>query len=260
MKLLKISYFILLFLGIFSCTSPKNYIYLQDKAGNTNTNTNTNSAATKSFEYKIKPKDVLYIKIVPIDISNAISLNADQGAGSITASTDLSAYLSSYDVNDSGIIKLPLIGELNVNGKTISQCQDIIQEKVDVYLKDALIIVKLMNFRITVLGDVTRPGTYSIYNSQCSILDALGLAGDLTMYGNRKEIILIRQTVFGKTISLDLTDKNIINSDYYYLMPNDIIYVKPNRSKFFGTNPFPFATILSSITTLILVLNYIKNN
>ena len=253
MKLLKISYFVLLFLGIFSCTSPKNYIYLQDKGGNTN-----NSTITKTYEYKIRPKDVLYIKIIPIDLTNAISLNMEQGSANVNFSTDMSAYLSSYNVNDSGIIKLPLIGELDVRGKTISECQNIIQEKVDIYLKDALIIVKLLNFEVTVLGEVNKPGTFQVYNTQLDVLDALGLAADLTMYGNRKNVLLVRQTLPGKIITLDLTDKNIINSDFYYLMPNDIIYVKPNRSKFFGTNPFPFATVLSAITTIVLLMNYIK--
>ncbi len=253
MKLLKISYFVLLFLGIFSCTAPKNYIYLQDKGGNTN-----NSTVTKTFEYKIKTRDVLFVKIIPVDLNSAVSLNTEQGNFNLAGSNDLSVYLSSFDVNDSGIIKLPLIGEINVLDLTISQCQNVIQKKVDLYFKDALIIVKLINFKITVLGEVTRPGTFNIYSTQSNIFDALGFAGDLTMYGNRKEIILIRQNMLGKTITLDLTDKNIINSDYFYLMPNDVIYVKPNRSKFFGTNPFPFATVLSAVTTLILILNYIK--
>jgi len=227
---------------------------LQDKGANSSTNSNE----TKSFEYKIKPKDVLYVKIVPIDQSVAISLNTDQSSTGSLYSSELSAYLNSYDVNDSGFIELPLVGNIDVNNQTLLQCQKAIQNKVDFYLKDALVVVKLLNFKVTVLGEVTRPGIYSINNSQVTLLETLGLAGDLTVNGNRKEILLVRQNAPGKTIKLDLTDKNIIYSDYYYLMPGDVVYIKPNKAKFFGTNPFPFATVISSVTTLLLILNYLK--
>jgi polysaccharide export outer membrane protein len=173
-------------------------------------------------------------------------------------SSDLSAYLNSFDVDDSGFVNLPLMGKILVKDLGISECQKAIQEKVNLYLKNALVIVKLLNFNITVLGEVTKPGTYKVYNNQVTILEALGLAGDLTMYGNRKQILLIRQNNPENTITIDLTDKKLLNSDYFYLQPNDVLYIKPNRSKLFGTNPFPFATVLSSITTLILVLNYLS--
>jgi polysaccharide biosynthesis/export protein len=221
-------------------------------------NGTTNSGETKSFEYKVKPKDVLYIKIIPIDQTAAISLNTDQGINNSMFSTEISAYLNSYDVNDSGFVKLPMVGEVELKDQTLTQCQNTIQTKVDVYLKNALVIVKLMNFKITVLGEVTKPGIFNVYNTHINLLEALGLAGDLTMNGNRKEILLVRQSAPGKTVTLDITDKNIINSDYYYLMPDDVIYIKPNKAKFFGTNPFPFATVLSAITTLLLILNYLS--
>ncbi|NTW33600.1 MAG: polysaccharide export protein, partial [Bacteroidetes bacterium] len=106
--------------------------------------------------------------------------------------------------------------------------------------------------------EVIRPGIYKVYNTKINILEALGMAGDLTIYGNRKDIMLIRQNLPGKYTFINLTDRNILNSNYFYLQPNDILYIKPNKSKFFGTIPFPFATVLSTITTLILVLNYVS--
>lgn len=250
MKVQVLFIFSLFLLGLFSCTPQKNYVYLQDK-GNNNETTNVN---TNTFEYKIKGKDLLYIKTVPIVEPSTTSLNSSMAS---TASTGMSAYLDGYDVNDSGFVNLPLIGKVLVKDLTIAECQKAIQEKVNLYLKNALVIVKLLNFNITVLGEVNNPGTFQVNNNKVNILEVLGLAGDLTINGNRKQIMLVRQNDGNRIINIDLTDKKLLYSDYFYLQPNDILYIKPNRSKIFGTNPFPFATVLSAITTVILIINYI---
>ena len=242
-------------LAFVSCTAPKNYIYVQDK-GNTKDSTTKTS---NTLAYKIKPKDVLYIKTISIDQEAPVvagSQSSGGGSGN-DFSSDLGAYLSSYSVNDSGFIELPMIGKINVNGLTVDETQKAIQQKVNFYLKNSLVVVKLLSFNITVLGEVTRPGTFPIYKTKINILEALALAGDLTINGNRTQIKLIKQSEPENIINIDITNKTILQSDYFYLSPGDIIYVKPNRSKFFGTNPFPFATVVSSITTLILILNYI---
>jgi polysaccharide export outer membrane protein len=250
---IKVSFVILIvLLGLFSCTPQKNYIYLQDKGNNSGTST----VKANTFEYKIKPKDVLYIKTVPIDEPSITSLNSSVQSNAM--SSDLSAYLNSFDVSDSGFVNLPLIGSILVNDLTIAGCQKIIQEKVNLYLKNTLVVVKLLNFNVTVLGEVNKPGTYRVYNNQVTILEALGLAGDLTINGNRKQIMLVRQNNNGNIINIDLTDKKLLYSDYFYLQPNDVLYIKPTRSKIYGTNPFPFATALSAVTTFFLVLNYLK--
>jgi polysaccharide export outer membrane protein len=252
MKVRVLFIFSVFLLGLFSCTPQKNYIYLQDKGNNSGTST----VKANTFEYKIKPKDVLYIKTVPIDEPSITSLNSNVQTNVI--SSDLSAYLNSFDVSDSGFVNLPLIGSVFVNDLTIAGCQKIIQEKVNLYLKNTLVVVKLLNFNVTVLGEVNKPGTYRVYNNQVTILEALGLAGDLTINGNRKQIMLVRQNNNGNTINIDLTDKKLLYSDYFYLQPNDVLYIKPTRSKIYGTNPFPFATALSAVTTFFLVLNYLK--
>ncbi|HNW99364.1 MAG TPA: polysaccharide biosynthesis/export family protein [Bacteroidales bacterium] len=227
-KTLKICFvFFILIPSFFSCTPQKNYIYLQDKGNNSGTVSDKNI----SFVYKIKPKDVLYIKTVPIDEESSLSLNANTQTNAY--STELGAYLNSFSVNDSGFVELPMIGKINVKGLTIEESQKVIQEKVDYYLKNSLVIVKLLNFNITILGEVNKPGTFKVYNTQLNILEAIGLAGDLTMNGNRKQISLIRQNNPEKVIPIDITDKNLLQSEYFYLLPNDVIYVKPraNASK-----------------------------
>lgn len=250
MKLPFVFIFVLLLLGLLSCTPQKNYIYLQDKGNGDETTT----AKTDTFKYRIKPKDLLYIKTIPIDEPSVTSLTSSSQSN---ATSGMDAYLDGYDVSDSGFVTLPLVGNIYVEDLTIAECQKVIQEKVNIYLKNSLVVVKLLNFDITVLGEVNNPGTYQIYKNQVNILEVLGLAGDLTIYGNRKQIMLVRQNDGNKTFTIDLTDKKLLYSDNFYLQPNDILYIKPNRSKTFGTNPFPFATVLSSITTLILVINYL---
>ncbi|MFH0865027.1 MAG: polysaccharide biosynthesis/export family protein [Bacteroidota bacterium] len=239
--------FLFIFAGIFSCTPEKRYVYLQDK----NESKTDNGSV---FTYRIRVSDALYIKIIPINDETSISIGNESNAGS--SISDLGAYLNSYDVDDSGCVKLPLAGKIQVKDLTIKECQETIQESVNVYLKNATVFVKLVNFNITVLGEVTKPGTYAVRNNQVNILQALGMAGDLTVNGNRTDIMVVRSTENNKIVYLDLTDKNIISSPYFYLLPEDVVYVKPNKAKFFGTNPFPFATVISTITTLLLILNY----
>jgi polysaccharide export outer membrane protein len=169
-----------------------------------------------------------------------------------------SAYLYSYEVSDSGFVTIPVIGKVYVSGLTVYQIKDTIQKSIDQYLKGATIIVKLTNFKITVLGEVNHPGTFKTYDNSINVLEAIGLAGDLTTYGNRQKIMIIRQNENNKVYFIDITDRKIIYSNEFYLLPNDIIYVDALKAKAYGFNVFPFATLLSGITTLILLFNYLK--
>jgi polysaccharide biosynthesis/export protein len=250
MKPIKFSLIIFILFTLFSCTSQKNFLYLQDK-GNSSLKTQADT-----FDYRIRSKDLLFIKILSIDQASSTSLNPASQTSDISGTQ--SAYLNGYYVSDSGFVELPLIGKILVQGLTIEESQKAVQKKVNIYLKNSLAVVKLLNFNITVLGEVNNPGNFSIYNTRLNLLEAIGYAGDLTINANRKQIMLIRQENTEKIISIDLTDKNVLQSEYFYMLPNDVIYVKPNKSKFYGTNPFPFAAVLSTVTTLILVLNFIS--
>lgn len=252
MKIFRFSFLFVIIVFVFSCTSQKNFVYLQDKE-KTDSSVYTRN---DTFRYKIQPQDLLYIKIISIDQSSTLSLNSTSQTNDFSG--EQGAYLNGYLVNDSGYVELPLAGKILVKGLSIEESQKAIQEKVNFYLKNSLVVVKLMNFNITILGEVNKPGNFKVNDVNLNLLEAIGLAGDLTIYGDRKHIMLIRQNNPGKTIQIDLTDKNILQSEYYNILPNDVIYIKPNKSKFYGTNPFPFATVLASVTTLILILNYIS--
>jgi len=259
-KLIAILFFLFILI-IFSCTPEKRFVYLQENIQNGLKT--QNAKAKETSEYMIKPNDVLYIKTISVDKESALPINLDNNYN--TSTSDIGTYLNSYNVSDSGCINLSIIGKIKVDGLTISQCQELIQKMVNQYLINSIVVVKLINFDITMLGEVNRPGVYKIYDTKINILEVFGLSGDLTINGNRKKIMLIRQTLPNKVAYIDLTDINLIYSDYYYLQPGDIIYVKPNKAKYYATNPFPFTTFLSTlgtissaVATVILYLNYLK--
>jgi len=151
---------------------------------------------------------------------------------------------------------MPTVGKILVKNLTVSAIQELIQSKVNEYLNDATVSVRLVSFKITVLGTVTKPGYYYFYNGQVTLLEALGEAGDLTPLANRKNLKLIRQTSEGsEVVLLDLNDPNLLKSKYYYLLPNDVIYVEPLKAGTQRSNLVPIATAISA---LVLVLTYIR--
>jgi polysaccharide biosynthesis/export protein len=134
-----------------------------------------------------------------------------------------------------------------------------IRQRADRYLKDATVIVKLISFKISVIGEVNRPGTYNNFNNQLTVLEAISMAGDITDYGNRKMVLVLRPAADGtSTFRLDLTNSEILSSDGFFLLPNDIVYVEPIRNKSFRINMPAISLVFSSISTLILILNYIR--
>ena len=136
----------------------------------------------------------------------------------------------------------------------------LIRQRSNQFLKDATVVVKLVSFKVSVIGEVNRPGSYNNYNSQLTVLEVISLAGDITDYGNRKSVLVLRPVTGGtKSFRLDLTDRQILTSDGFYLLPNDIVYVEPIKSKTFRINIPTISLFLTSVSTLILVLNYINN-
>ncbi len=151
------------------------------------------------------------------------------------------------------------MGRLDVGGKTLPEIKVLLETSLSNYVTDAALTVKLVNNYISVLGQVVRPGRYPVYKEKMNVFHALAMAGDLSDYGDRSTVRVIRQlpdTVVVK--EFDLRDRNLIHQEDFFVMPNDVIYVKSMRGKFFAMTQFPFALILSSITTFVLVMNYIQ--
>jgi polysaccharide export outer membrane protein len=174
-------------------------------------------------------------------------------------SSQSNIYIFGYTVNDSGYISLPILGDIYVYGLTIDEITKSINERAREYLKDATVNVKLLTFKFTVVGEVNRPGTYTNFNNQLTVLEAIGMAGDITNYGNRKSILVVRPTKEGTyTYRINVQDKNLLQSQGYFLLPNDIVIVEPIKSKPFQLNIPTISLLFSSISTLILILSFIK--
>ncbi len=214
----------------------------------------------KKFEYRIQSNDVLLIDVQSADPEISAIFNINQARG-VNLANPSSMFISGYSVDHQGYINLPIAGKISVRNLTLFEVQNIVQKSIDEYLKNATVIIKLVSFRVTVLGEVNNPGQFFVNNEQATIFEGIGLAGDITEFGNRKEIQLIRQSVEGaEVVQLDLTNPNIISSRYYYLLPNDVLYIQPLKSRVRRSNLQPVTVGLSAVSTLILLLNFISNN
>lgn len=248
-------FLLLLFLIISGCSPLKKLHYLQKNAGEKA----DSLQVCINAEYKLQVKDVLYIKILSTNEKSFAFFNADATTPN-ASNSDLSVYLSSYTINDSGFVYLPIIGKVSLAEKTVEQAREQLQVEAEKYLKDATVVCKMINFKVTILGEVNKPGLYKVYDTKINLFDAIGLAGDLTVFGNRKNVMIVRANDNGSNsvINVDITNRQLINSAGYMLKPNDIVYIPTLRTKTLGFGTFPFATALTAITTFILVLNYMK--
>lgn len=171
-------------------------------------------------------------------------------------------YMSGQSIDVDGNVTLSEVGKIKVANLSVYEAQEKIQKRVNEFLSNATVVVKLVSFKITVLGEVANPGYFYVYNDQATVLEALGMAGDLTDYGQRDNITLVRQVEGGSIVKvLNLKSKNVIASPYYYLMPNDVLYVQPLKAKLDRGNLGTLnvlSILFGAISTALLLLNYTK--
>jgi len=249
---------LLVLLIIFTfCVPQKKIKYLQKSQSH---DTNSFYGNKRTFDYKIQPKDNLYIRIFSLDEKTFMFFNKQSsGGGYNDLANDATIYLNSYSVNNEGYIDFPVVGKVFVKDLTVDQVKNLLQQSINEYLNEITVVVKMVNFNVTFVGEVNRPGQYKIYQDEITIFEALSMAGDLTDFANRNKVALIRATKDGsKVFYLDLTSDNILNSQFYYLMPNDIIYISPLRIKQWGFAVFPYAIVFAAISTALLLINYFK--
>ncbi len=239
-----------------SCVPQKKMLYMQMK---TESDSMASFKNERKIDYLIQPGDNLYIRVVSLDEKTNLLLNPLGSQYSNNLNSDAGIYLNSYTVSEQGNVQFPLIGLLPVKGKTVSEVKDMIQTKLNVYLKEAIIIVKLVNFNITLLGEVNKPGQYKIYQNNINVFQAVSMAGDLTDFANRNKVAIIRETKNGSQIHyIDMTKRDVLSSDYFFLKPNDIVYVEPVKGKQFTFAQFPYGVVFGFISSTILLLNYFK--
>ena len=257
-KLKRLTLGALLAFLLVSCQSYKKVPYLQDTAF-----VNDTEQSVRQTGVKVMPKDLLTIAVscstpelaAPFNLVNSGTANGTEGktVGKGNASSALQQYL----VDNQGNINFPVLGEIHVGGLTKLEIENLIIDKLKVYLKEApLVTVRIVNYRISVLGEVNKPGSFVVSNEKINLLEALAMAGDMTVYGLRNDIKLIREDTTGKQeiVSLDLNKAETIFSPYYYLQQNDIVYVTPNKAKARNADIGSSTSLWFSATSILISL------
>jgi polysaccharide export outer membrane protein len=241
------------------CYYNRKLIYLGDKEFST---TRPTLVESKHQPYKLQPSDVISVQIKgsgEATVNNQFNLNPQNG-GSMFASP-ANFYMDGYTINPEGKIVVPVIGEVSVKDMTIEEAQAVLQKAADRYLTKAIVIVKLTSFKITVLGEVKNPGYYYVFNNQATLLEGLGMAGDLTPVGNRETVKLIRPTPGGsEVVILNLNEADLLKSPYFFLMPGDVLYVAPLRARSNRSNLEIATFLFGAATTTVLIMSYISQN
>jgi polysaccharide export outer membrane protein len=255
-------YLLLLFLTVLflsSCISNKRIVYFSDPGFEEGQQTTIDNKYRTA--YHLQKRDVLSVRIKTLDSESSSYFNIEN-AGTFMNLNPASMFLNGYSIDDRGNIEIPEVGLIAVEGLTVNEAQEKIQKVVSNYLTKATILVKLVSFKVTVLGEVRNPGTQYVYNDQLTILEAIGMCGDITDFGNREHITLLRQTATGqKAVILNLKETEILSSEYLYMQPNDVVYIQPLRAKATRGNLGTLSIaslVLGIISTAILISNSIN--
>ncbi|WP_369765666.1 polysaccharide biosynthesis/export family protein [Flavobacterium sp. WC2429] len=236
----------LMVLLLFSCASRKDVVYYQD------IDSITNQEKTNSYEVKIQADDLLMITVFGEDPEIALPFNLK--SPTVSASSGGQSPLS-YLVDANGTIDFPVLGSLKVSGLTRSEMLKMLQDKIKVYIKNPIINLQITNFKVSVQGEVNAPGTYPIASNRITLIEALTMARDLTIYGKRNNILIIREVDGVKSYNrVDITKAGFINSPFYYLAQNDVIYVEPNKSKIGAAAVGPSTGLIFSVTSLLIAV------
>ena len=259
------SILMLMALLVASCTGSKKVAYFQNLE-------QVNLEGSKGlYDAKIMPKDMLMITVSTLTPEAAAPFNLTVGSfvGSSGQLSGGSSSLQGYLVDNQGNINFPVVGTVHVQGLTKTECQELIAQQITPYLSKTekpIVTVRMSSYHVTVMGEVGSPGVIPVTTEKMSIIEALAQAGDLTIYGKRENVVLIRETETGKKEYhyLNLNDANIFNSPYYYLQQNDIVYVEPNNVKAKNSSIgqsttlwFSFVGIVTSVASLLV--NILRN-
>lgn len=253
----------LLFVSVLftSCIPTQDLIYLQNKNNSDAANT---ISAVESKPYRLQTNDIISITIKAID-PKLVAMFSPTNEGSVVGKSESGLYFDGFTVDDHGSIRIPILGELNVIGYTLEEIRVRIEKQLlaEYFNKEAniFVTVKLGGLRFTINGEIASPGTKTLFQDQVTIMEAIANAGDITITGDRKAVTVMRKTPSGVIMQdIDLTDINAMKSPFYYLQPNDYIYIKPLKQKTWGTGKTgieslgTIITLLSLATTTFLLL------
>jgi polysaccharide biosynthesis/export protein len=241
-----------------SCVSRKKLTYLKysDSSAKNEFDINESRPTVTPAAYKLMPFDNLFIRVITPDPQWSELFNMDFGQGGLTQE---SAGLSGYPVDLEGNIEIPYVGKVKVAGKTVSEVKVQLDSTFQNYVSDASITVRLVDNFISLIGEVGSAGRYPLTRDRINIFEALAMAGDLSEYSDRQQIQLIRPSPYGPIIKeFSLGDRSILTSEFFYVMPNDIIYAKPLQGRSFSINASIYTLFLSTITTALVILGYFQ--
>lgn len=232
---------------LVSCVAREKVLYLQQSAA-------VNSVT--SYEPILQPDDVVMITVTSENPEVAAPYNLSvitvQGSTENAAGTQR---MQTYILDKEGKIEFPMLGSIVLGGLTKTEAVATLKGLLKDHINDAVINFRILNFKVTVLGEVQKPGTYSVSSERITLLEAIGMSGDLTIYGNRKNVLLIREKNGSKTTErIDLTKSDFLNSSSYYLSQNDVVYVEPNKTKINSSVIGPNLTVGISALSLIVTI------
>jgi len=244
----KITVLLLIAIAFTSCVSRKKIVYFQ----------NISSLSDNNYEPRVQPDDQLLIIVnvtspneaLAAPFNQSITLNLAPGAGA-----GQSGEGRSYLVDKDGFIQLPLVGLVKLGGLTRTEALDLLKKEIKKYINDPIVSLRITNFKVTVLGQVSSPGTYNFPSERLTLPEALGLAGDLTIYGRRDNVLVIRDLGGKKTYNyIDLTKVDFMQSEFYYMAQNDLIVVEPNKTAINSSAIGRDITIAMSAVSLLLTI------
>lgn len=247
-------------LATTSCTSYKDIPYFKNLPDSTYVYKNGVKISTAAYEeLKIQPDDILNITIQTIDPDLNTVIGSAMAKTNVvqTGKPDIVPDITGYLVDKEGMIELPVAGKISVGGLTTTGAREAIRNRAMTYYKEPVVNVRIVNFKVTVLGEVLRPGAYLINGEKASILDALGQAGDMTIFGVRKNVVLTRlENGQQKMIRFDMNSTDIFDSPYFYLRQGDVVYVQPSKGKAAANDGAMLRTytIITSTLSLLVVI------
>jgi polysaccharide export outer membrane protein len=243
----------LLCCALSSCVSTKSSVYFRDLPDT------VMAPVAGNFEPVVQKNDILQITVSSMNVEDAVIYNTPSMA-SIGGATSSGPQAVGFLVSEQGFIQYPVLGPVKADGLTKSELTKYIHDQLEQkkLLVDPVVSIRFLNYRVTVLGEVTKPTVVNVGNEKITIMEALGLAGDITIYGRKENILLIRETDGVRTVKrLNLNNKEIFSSPYYYLRSNDIVYVEPDKAKVAATNRTrqTLPIIISSLSLLVIILD-----
>lgn len=245
-------FIILVSLLAASCANTKKLVYLQGIEDEKNYDTSLR------YEIKLQPDDLLSIVVSAENAEITIPFNLPIIQGNVATTSQTGR---TFLIDNDGLIEFPVLGNLKLGGLTRTEATTKLKDMVSKYIANPVITIRVLNYKISILGEVTKPGNYVVNGERITILEALSLAGDLTVYGKRKNVLLIHDEGGKKTYTrIDLTDAKLLNSSNYYLAQNDIIIVEPNKPKLNGSIVGPNIGLwLTSVSVLLSLIIFLKN-